>query len=264
MHNQADATVLQKRELAMRNTCLYPLLLSLFCIMLSVAQAKEFIVVGEEFPPMTNSDGSGQQFEIVQHIIESQGHSVRFQVYPYKRAVLMVEEGKADMMIGMLKYDTDKVNFSKLPHDADNVVAIYPTHKNIVWQGLETFRDKNIAIVAGLGLERFLEGIPHTKTELTTRDQAFKKMLLGREDFLIDCECAFYLEELNRMRDQFTKTHLGFLEIYAAFSQSGNGPLLKALWDDAYLPFMISGQAEAFYKKWDLDREYSIIREYLN
>ncbi len=219
-------------------------------------------VVGEPFPPMTNEDGTGQQFEIAKAVFESSGINVECKTYPYKRARRNVEVGDADMMLGMLKTDSDRLIFSELPHDADNILAIYPKNKNIKWNGINTLRGKRLAWARGLGFDSFFD-FDYQWSEIGTRKQAFKKMLKGRDDFMIDAECGFLLKEVDSMRNSFETKKIGFLRIHCCFSNTEKGKRLKKIWDREYIKLMDSGKAEAVYKKWDIMREYEIIRKCL-
>jgi hypothetical protein len=220
-------------------------------------------VIGEEFPPMTNADGSGQQFEIVKAIFEPLGYEVVTKVYPYKRAIYVLEYGQADMFVGLLKESELKLVFSKYPHDADNVIVIYPKDKEIKWQGDNTLKNKNVAVIAGLRkpFQKYVGDDVLAFNEVNTREQAYKKMLIGRDDFLIDCECGYLLEEVDRYREKFIFRHIGQLEIFAAFSQNEQALKLKAIWDEKFPKFILTEKAYDIYKKWGLLREYNIIKK---
>ena len=68
-------------------------------------------------------------------------------------------------------------------------------------------------------------------SDVKTRIQAFKKLLAGRPDYFIDCECGYFLTESAEYRRSGDYQLLGFIEIYAAFSNSEKGKALKELWD---------------------------------
>jgi hypothetical protein len=213
---------------------------------------------------MTNKDGTGQQFELIKAVLEPLGHTVNIKVYPYKRALYLVEEGDADMMVGMLPFKTDKLIFSQYPHDADNVVAVFPKSNNDSLEGIESMSNKKIDVISGSGLESHLGIIPYKKTEVKNRVQGLKKMLAGRSDYMIDCECGFLLAEVVPFRDQFDTKKIAFLEIFAAFTNNEHGQELKSIWDSAFPVFIKAGKAEPFYKKWNIMREYRIIKKYMD
>jgi polar amino acid transport system substrate-binding protein len=220
-------------------------------------------VIGEEFPPMTNADGSGQQFEVVKAIFVPMGYEVITKVYPYKRAIYVLENGHADMFVGLLKDSELKLVFSKSPHDADNVIVIYPKDKEIKWQGIKTLQNKNVAVIAGLQkpLKKYVGDGVLALNEVDTREQAYKKMLIGRDDFLIDCECGYLLKEVEKYREKFTFQEIGQLEIFAAFNQNGKALKLKAIWDEKFPQFILTEKAQNIYRKWGLLREYDIIKK---
>jgi polar amino acid transport system substrate-binding protein len=220
-------------------------------------------VIGELFPPMTNADGSGQQFDIVKAIFEPLGYKVVTKVYPYKRAIYILESGQADILVGLLKDSELKLTFSKYPHDADNIVVIYPKDKEIIWRGINTLKNKNIAVIPGVQkpLEKYVSTDGLTLNEVNTRDQAYKKMLIGRDDFLIDCECGYLLKEVEQYRERFTFERIGRLDIFAGFSRNEKSLKLKNIWDAKFPQFILTDQAHDIYKKWGLLREYKVIKK---
>ena len=225
--------------------------------------AETINVVGEIFPPMTNEDGTGQQFEIAKAVYETLGYKVKCKTYPYKRARYYVEIEKADVMVGMLKTDSEKLIFAKFPHDADNIIAIYPKNKNIKWDGISTLKNKKLTWARGLGFDNLFD-FDHQGSEINTRRQAFQKLLLGRDDFMIDAYSGFLLKEVDSLRNRFETRKIGFILIYCCFSNTEKGKRLKKIWDKEFLQIIETGKAESVYKKWKLMREYRILTEYLD
>ena len=225
--------------------------------------AETINVVGEIFPPMTNEDGTGQQFELAKAVYETLGYKVNCKTYPYKRARYYVEIEKADVMVGMLKTDSEKLIFATLPHDADNIIAIYPKNKNIRWNGISTLKNKKLTWARGLGFDKLFE-FDHQGSEINTRRQAFQKLLLGRDDFMIDAYSGFLLKEVDSLRNRFETRKIGFILIYCCFSNTEKGNKLKKIWDKEFLEIIETGKAESVYKKWKLMREYRILTEYLD
>ena len=238
-----------------------------FIIVFSAQQtlAETINLVAEVFPPQTNRDGTGQQFDVARAIFEPLGYTVKVNVYPYRRVIHLLENKQADIAIGIAKVDNKKLLFSKQPHDSDNIVAIFPKDSKINWQGVSTLLGKRLLFIAGLseGLSLDLDLSAHQVSEVNTRVQALKKLLIGRDDILIDCECGFFLDEVSSYRSQFLTTHIGFFKIYAAFANNEQGLKLKRIWQRDYPNFIKTDAAREIYQKWGLMREYAIIQKVL-
>jgi len=241
------------------------LMLSLLSLV-SSAKIKTLHLVGELYPPATYEDGSGQQFELVKSIFEQLGYQVKISVFPYKRAIKLVETGQADMMVGMLKDTNLNVNYSYYPHDVDNLLAIYPRVSQIQWQGSSTIQNKHLTMLLGLS-EPFNKSLPdldYQVTEVNTHEQALKKLFFGRTDFIIDSEGTFLLLYQPKHRENLYTQLVGFIEIYAAFSSNANGTTAKKLWDEHFKHFIQTKSAEKIYEKWGMHREYWITQQYIS
>ncbi len=227
--------------------------------------AQSIKVVAEVFPPATNADGSGRQFDMIKAIYQPLGYQIDISVFPYKRAKKLVESQQADIMVGVLYDDSSAMLYSRLPIDADRLVVIYPKSHNVQWQGLDSLRDKHLSVIAGLTqpVKSSLPDIPYQMNDVNTREQAFKKLLFGRTDFLIDCQCGYLLDEVAKYREHFDTQMLDFLKIYIAFADSKTGRELKSLWEQHFLSFINSSLAHDIYQRWGMLREYNILQSYL-
>jgi len=231
----------------------------------SFARAETLRVVGEVYPPGTFADGSGQQFEMIKAIFEGLGYTVIIDVYPYKRAIKLVETGQADMMVGMLKDSALKVSYSDYPHDVDNLLAIYPRVSETQWQGPSSINNKHLTMLLGLSepFKKYLPNFDFQITEVKSHEQALKKLFYGRTDFIIDSEGTFLLMYEQSHRDNLYTQLIGFIEIYAAFSKSSQGVNAKKLWDEHFTNFIQTKVAEKIYEKWGMHREYWITQQFI-
>ncbi|WP_286234742.1 substrate-binding periplasmic protein [Thalassotalea sediminis] len=247
---------------------------TLLCLMFTTAvnskNNDEFAsirVVGETLPPYTLSDGTGQQFDVVHAILTSMGANLDISTYPYKRAVALVESGKADMMVGMLKDEQYDLQYSELPHDVDVLLAIFSKANISKWQNVSSLQNKHITFIAGLSkpFKRYLPAMDFSMSEVDTRKQAVNKLLHGRTDYIVDSEGSFFTSYQRNTVSQggnLTNKPVGYLQIHAAFSMSERGSKLKAHWDKTFCRFIRSEKAKNIYKKWQLMREYRISQQY--
>jgi len=230
------------------------------------AFAETIHLTGELLPPVTNADGSGQQFEMVKAIFEPLGYDIKTKTYPYIRALKLLEVGQADMMVGLLKDGKVKVAYSKYPHDADNLLAIHLKDKVISWQGIESLKNKNITVLMGLTepIKQIFSIDNHFISEVKTREQALKKLMFRRTDFIIESYGSYSMKDYDQQRENLLDINIGYLGIYAAFSTTKKGLRLKKLWDEKFIDYIRSPQAKALYDKWELSHEYTATRAFFS
>ena len=234
------------------------------CLVFSHQSFAETInLVAEAFPPQTHSNGTGQQFDMAKAIFEPLGYKINIEVYPYRRVIYLLEHKQVDIAVGVAKVENGELLFSEQPHDSDNLVAIYPKNNKVIWQDVNSLHGKRLLFIAGLteGLSMDLNLSENTVSEVSTREQALKKLLRGRDDFLIDCECGFFLDEVKSYRPHFTVKNIGFIKIYAAFPNTAKGLKLRDIWKKEFPNFIKTDKARAIYKKWGLMREYEILQK---
>ncbi|WP_206483488.1 transporter substrate-binding domain-containing protein [Thalassotalea sp. G2M2-11] len=227
-------------------------------------EQKTIYLIGELLYPVTNADGTGQQFEVAKEIFAQHGYQVKTSVYPYRRAVKLFENGHADMMIGMFKDENFQFNYSKYPHDTDNLLAIFPKKNEKNWQGVNSLANKEITFLAGLGqpFSQYLPSFSFQQNEVQTRKQAVYKLMHQRSDYMVDTEGSYLLAERLNITDDLVAKLIGYAEIYAAFADTPNGMRAKQLWDSSYPNFILTDKARSIYQKWGLEREYNVTKTY--
>jgi len=221
-------------------------------------------VVGELLPPVTYANGTGQQFEVVKAIFEPLGYKLDISVYPYKRALRLVENGQADLMIGMLKDPRLNVLYSHAPHDADNLLAIFLNENKAKWHGIQSLDKQSLTVLAGLSVpfQSYLPDLKYDFSEVHTREQAISKLIYNRSNYIVDTEGSYILMSTLKHSDQLAYKQIGYAEIHAAFAKSELGESIKQVWDQHYPEFIDSLEAKAIYKKWGLEREYNVTKAY--
>jgi len=231
--------------------------------------AETINLTAELFPPQTNQDGSGQQFDVVRAIFEPYGYSIKVHVFPYRRVIHLLENESMDMAVGVAKTENTRLLFSEQFHDSDNLVAIFPKNSNLNWQGDSSLLGKRLLFIAGLS-EGFIKDLYTSSkldlssseiSEVNTRVQALNKLLLNRDDFLIDCECGLFLNDVLPYRSQFIVKKIGLIKIHAAFSRTEKARKLKKIWQRDFPKFIKTEAARDIYKKWGLMREYRNIQD---
>jgi len=107
----------------------------------SVAQARELLAVGTQFPRILEFDAkgraSGLAVDLLSRAAAQQGHTVRFESLPWARAQLVVEQGLADVLIGPYRSPErlGRFLFSELAFYEDALVFYASPAKAQLWQG---------------------------------------------------------------------------------------------------------------------------------
>jgi polar amino acid transport system substrate-binding protein len=107
----------------------------------SAAQARELLAVGTHFSQVfeVGADGEfrGIAVDILKSFAHDNGHSVRFESYPWLRAQSMVHLGKADILIGPYKNANRErlLAFSAQGFYRDQMVFYVQKSSAIAWQG---------------------------------------------------------------------------------------------------------------------------------
>lgn len=229
-------------------------------------QAKILRVVGEPLAPVTLADGSGQQFEAVKAIFEPLGYQLEISVFPYRRALKLVESGEADLMVGMFIDTNHHVIYSRYPHDADNLLVIYPEKNKSSWHGIRSLENQNITVLNGLAFpfSSYLPEFNYQINEVRTREQEVNMLKFGRTNYVIDTEGSYLLTQKKHNTDGLMAQKIGYVEIYSAFAMTDKARKAKQQWDKYYPDFIRSSEAKSLYEKWGLAREYNVTKQYYN
>ena len=117
--------------------------ISLFCSLspFSSCRAREIVAVGTHFSRVFELDESGQHVglgvDILTRLARRNGDTIRFELYPWTRAQLMVEQGRADILIGPYKNvaRAAKMNFFNQAFYLDDMVFYRLIGSKQGWNG---------------------------------------------------------------------------------------------------------------------------------
>ncbi|OUR85092.1 hypothetical protein A9Q75_00245 [Colwellia psychrerythraea] len=120
------------------------------------AIAETYKFVGTTFTHILEQDSSGINkgigAELATKIMTNIGHDIEIEIYPWKRAQMMVESGLADVLIGPYKTSKREVffNFNSY-HFYQDYMIFYSRHDNeFTWNGdLSALNHLKIGLMAG-------------------------------------------------------------------------------------------------------------------
>jgi len=120
------------------------------------ASARELLVVGTQFGRLfeqaPNGEFEGLAVTLVREFARASGHTVRFDIYPWARAQMVVQTGKADMLIGPYKTPEREqlFAFSDKAFYRDEMVFYARSGSSTRWDGdYARLRGLRIAAVRG-------------------------------------------------------------------------------------------------------------------
>lgn len=125
----------------------------LFC---PLAQAREWLAVGTDFPQLYEQDGQGRFIglgaDLLRVVLGEMGDSVRFELYPWARAQLMVAEGRADILVGPYRTPEREMRmlFTRHAFYRDRLVFYARSDQPLEWGGdYARLQGQRVAAISG-------------------------------------------------------------------------------------------------------------------
>lgn len=216
------------------------LLVTSFCVLVgssAYAQAKDKlnIILGPDYPPYYYKDGAtykGMDIEKLAEIFKRMKQDYTISDVPWLRALNMIKEGRADILVNVLKKPEREV-FADFPKEsfAEEIQVLF-TRKDlgIKYDGdLSTLAKYKFGVMNGYSYGTAFDDAVKTGTlkveEVNSNIANFKKLASKRIDLV--CENVFvgtyYLKQMNAA-DQMVvlKPPVGVTASYLAFSKKKN------------------------------------------
>jgi polar amino acid transport system substrate-binding protein len=231
------------------------LCITLHLLNISVANAETIRWVTESWENYTNKDGSGLYAEIVQAVFA--GHQLKITYMPWKRSLLEVKNGTADMTgatsfvdgyitpryailatpISIL-FDKNKMSYSDLL-SLESYIAVWPTPYED-----ELFLASNKSFVKGFSVQE--------------RATAYKLLVSGRADYFLDAKGLHqaWLENLGddvkglSQASNYKLVDISRLNLFMIFSDNAKGQRLKDLFELGMSNLVQKGQLTKIYEKY--------------
>jgi len=141
----------------MRRTALCACLLGLCASLFgSLAQAREWLVVGTSFPQVYErnaaGDFTGLAPAVLRRLAAELGGELRFELYPWVRAQRMVELGQADILVGPYRTAEREARFAFAaePFYQDRIIFYARRSQVATWDGdYASLHGQRVAVVRG-------------------------------------------------------------------------------------------------------------------
>ncbi len=179
-------------------------ILTLLLCMASQAHAKDITVVVDTWESYSNTDDTGYYLDILQAVFPTPDYTLSISHVPYKRALLMVIQGKADLTVGVAPGDMPGKFIVDQYLEVEKVAVVVKRETAARWQGLQSLKNK--VVVAKIGYE--FSGnftVPIYYSEKSSLLSMLKMLAAGRVDAVLD-----YAEDIKKewaragLNDNFT------------------------------------------------------------
>lgn len=247
----------------MRKTVLF-ICLSLCLLIKTNAQETESIRwYTPEWEAYTDKDGSGLFNDLIRELLSAEYHIVRTYV-PWKRALLSVENGIADMTGS----DEPGGNYltSELPVLESIEVILYRKSSIPEWKGLSSLKYKS-----GIWILGYTDNMPKELTSqlegqgVASRNQALE-VLVNRQqiDYYLDNRYQL-MQSLRNFEgsidlSEFDSRTITTSKLYWLFSKTPRGQKIKKTFDDKFAELYCLERLKPIYKLYKQYSSYPKIR----
>ncbi|WP_394777969.1 substrate-binding periplasmic protein [Undibacterium sp.] len=216
--------------------------------------ARELLAVGTEFASVyeRGADGvfSGLGVEIIKAIARQNGDTVRFELYPWARAQLMVEQDQADILVGPYKTREREARFSFAAKAfyRDYMVFYVRNGQKNGWNGnYQDLRGRKIGVIHGWAYGPKFENIrgvlqPDVANSLPN---ALTMLSAGRIDYLAtnlrNTEAVLKAADLGSEFTVLNQT-LDVQDGYLAFCKKNACDQLRVKFDQGFERLRSSGE----------------------
>ncbi len=158
---------------------------------------EEFLAAMSDWPPhiIFNAEGTeagGIDVEILKELAKRANFRLRCERYPFKRCLMMLEEGKADIVCSLLKRPEREqfLTFIEPPYFTDSAKVFYlQKGKGSLIRKHEDLCNLNIGVTLGFKYFPLFEDDPKIRKRVAETNADLPKMLAkGRVDAFIETE----------------------------------------------------------------------------
>ena len=164
------------------------------------AQAGEpIIVVSDTWENFVSKDGTGYYLDLLRLAYPSPQYELELSILPYSRALHLIKNKQADIVLGIWANEYDHTLLSKYPVEVDLYDAV-SRKGQVQITSVESFDDLRVIARVGYGIDSLLNS-PKSYEEHTNIGIMLKMIQHERADILLDytaeLELAMNLQELN-------------------------------------------------------------------
>ncbi len=219
-------------------------------------------IATESWDLYTNTDGTGLFLDITRAIYQPRGIQVEIEFVPYKRALHLLENRKADAMYGT--YSTEKegkpyLYTPRMPIDKERTVAIFSGARNGSWSGQASLKNAQLAWVRGYDYHENLEVTVDDFFEVVDSEQGLNMLQAGRFDYFLDHSGALQ-DTISRVGFDTSAYRIETVieeNVYMAFANTDKGRQLADIYDSGLAQLRESGELRKIFARYELEYPYA-------
>lgn len=230
------------------------------------AGADTITLVADEWCPFNcepGSDEPGYVIEIARKVFGEAGHSLSYEVLPWKRAVIMTRQGKYNGVIGAVREEAEDFIFPK--EEIDRASTDFFVRKGDPWRfdGVDSLKKVRLGAILDYSYAAVLDEYianNRNKVDLATGDDAIdrnlKKLVHGRIDVMLEQEVVVrYAAKRLGFSDkiEFAGNDNVYDPLYVAFSPADpKSPQYAAIFDKGIRKLRDSGELAKILARYGL------------
>ncbi|MFC4992344.1 substrate-binding periplasmic protein [Rubritalea tangerina] len=229
------------------------LLLALFTLTIPL-HAREIIVATDVWQGYSAKDSRGYYIDLLRTIFPKPEYQLKFEFVPFKRSIMMLQKGEADILLGAYPSNLPAQQLAKFPTDSDSVSAAVSKQLAKNWNGKQSLTHKKIVARTAYGFDRYFSN-PITYSEQPNLKAMLKMLKMGRVDAVLDYkkDMATYWNLLD-MQDQWVIIDGVITEnVYPGFALDQKD--LKAHYEKTFLTLYQNGTIKTLMQKHKIAKE---------
>lgn len=223
--------------------------------------ARVINIVSPVWPGSLNKDGTGIYLDFFRDIYEPIGIKVVHTEMPFKRALDMVEKGRADVALDLFEKVLPTVHFPKYPMSAIVGTVVFLKGK-FKWEGEKTLLNQKVVWIRGYDIHKLVK----TRMiwfEVNGIDQGISMIEKGREDFYIDESRAIqnYFESHKDQVEKFQREELYTIHLFPGFSKTERAAKYMQLYEKRVIEILKNGSMEKTFAKADRIEMFRVLKK---
>jgi polar amino acid transport system substrate-binding protein len=230
---------------------------ALVCASSDQTSETELLIVTPVWKTFTEENGSGFYFDLMRLVYEPEGIAISYQITPWARSAILIQNKQADAMLGSYKQQQEVYLYPTKPIWIDHSAVAFKRDK-VKWTGTSSLSGKSVGWIRGYEYDSFLD-VNMNIQKLINNQQAWKMLSLDRLDFYIDSitDLQIYLKENQLDEKDYALENILIKNMYIRFARTDKGKRFVDIYDQRIIQLQKSGQLKQLYRKWGYDKYYS-------
>lgn len=219
-------------------------------------QPKTIDIVNPVWQNFSEEDGSGFYFDLMRRIYEPLGIAVKIEILPWSRAAILLQQKKADAMLGSYKEQPHLYIYPKQPVWLDISAAAFKRDQHN-WQGNNTLNNKRVGWIRGYDYHKHIDFKTHY-LEFNQNHQGWNMLAMDRLDFYIDSitDLRLYMQQQSLSTETYAIEPVLVKPMYLRLAKTEKGQQLADLYDQRIFDLVQNRMLEQLYKKWGYEHHY--------